>query len=250
MATIPAVAGLVQRMRRHWRTSPRLTAPVVLALAMAPVGACVPSGSDQRAGQSGPTASTSPREPGPASTPTPPPPAPAARPTPTKPAEPSPVDKRNRFFHPDKAPYASPWYEGKRRIMIGYGCTPAPYYRPHPRCRNQNGFHHGVDVALPCGARLFSPITGMVVAPGSGGRPGPAYGRLVLRIRAGGRDYLIGHAQKLYVRPGGRVRAGQLVAEVGDLGAPDGCHLHAEVRRAGRDLDGAVDPTPFLRFSR
>jgi murein DD-endopeptidase MepM/ murein hydrolase activator NlpD len=52
----------------------------------------------------------------------------------------------------------------------------------------------------------------------------------------------------VYVGPGDVVRPGQLVARAGDEGAPDGCHLHFEVRRAGTGLAGAVDPAPYLRL--
>jgi murein DD-endopeptidase MepM/ murein hydrolase activator NlpD len=154
----------------------------------------------------------------------------------------------NRFYHSDRTRYASHWYAGRHRIMIPYGCTRAPYYRKSPRCRYRTGFHHGVDIAIPCGVRVYSPVTGVVVSRRAAGAPGPAYGRLALRLRAGGRDYVLGHLQRRHVRVGQRVRRGQLVGGVGRLGAPDGCHLHAEVRRAGGGPAAAVNPVPHLRF--
>jgi murein DD-endopeptidase MepM/ murein hydrolase activator NlpD len=45
------------------------------------------------------------------------------------------------------------------------------------------------------------------------------------------------------------VRRGQRIALAGDSGAPDGCHLHFEVRRAGGGLSSAVDPAPWLDLS-
>ena len=49
--------------------------------------------------------------------------------------------------------------------MIGYGCTPAPYYDHDPRCPGAQGFHHGIDVAMPCGTPLFSAVGGVVLDP-------------------------------------------------------------------------------------
>ena len=45
------------------------------------------------------------------------------------------------------------------------------------------------------------------------------------------------------------MRRGRLVARAGDEGAPDGCHLHFEVRRAGGGLSTAVNPAPYLRLA-
>jgi murein DD-endopeptidase MepM/ murein hydrolase activator NlpD len=134
--------------------------------------------------------------------------------------------------------------------MIGYGCTVAPYYAHDPRCPGRQGFHHGIDVAMPCGTRLFSDVAGRVVDPRSPGAPGPAYGPYAFRIRTHELDVLIGHVRRVYVRPGEPVRRHQLVARANDQGAPDGCHLHFEVRRAGGGLSETVDPAPYLHLSR
>ncbi len=161
------------------------------------------------------------------------------------------ADPRWRFFTDDRRPRTSPWFAGSHPVMIGYGCTVAPYYSHDPRCPGRRGFHHGIDVAMPCGTRLFSAVRGTVVDPSSAGAPGAAYGPYAFRIRTDGpdsRDVLVGHVKKVYVDPGDAVRPGQLVARASDQGAPDGCHLHFEVRRAGTGLAGAVDPAPYLRL--
>jgi murein DD-endopeptidase MepM/ murein hydrolase activator NlpD len=160
-------------------------------------------------------------------------------------------DPRWRFFTDDRRPRTSPWFAGAHPVMIGYGCTVAPYYSHDPRCPGRQGFHHGVDVAMPCGTALFSAVRGTVLDPASAGAPGAAYGPYAFRIRTGGpdgRDVLVGHVRKVYVDPGEAVRPGQLVARASDQGAPDGCHLHFEVRRVGTGLSGAVDPEPYLRL--
>ena len=179
-------------------------------------------------------------------------PSPSSTPSsPSSPATTGHPDPRWRFFTADRRPRTSPWFAGAHPVMIGYGCTVAPYYSHDQRCPGHQGFHHGIDVAMPCGTRLFSAVRGTVVDPASAGAPGAAYGPYAFRIRTDGpdgRDVLVGHVKKVYVGPGDVVRPGQLVARANDQGAPDGCHLHFEVRRAGTGLAGAVDPAPYLRL--
>jgi murein DD-endopeptidase MepM/ murein hydrolase activator NlpD len=141
--------------------------------------------------------------------------------------------------------YASPWYDGAWQEMIPFGCTRAPYYSRDASCpRTRPGKHHGIDMYMPCGTRIRSAVKGRVV-----GEPnlGPAYGRLGLKIRSGQYDYVIGHARRLLVDPGERVRKGQVIAHSGKLAAPDGCHLHFEKRPAGAGYTAAVDPERSLR---
>jgi murein DD-endopeptidase MepM/ murein hydrolase activator NlpD len=129
--------------------------------------------------------------------------------------------------------------------MIGFGCTNAPYYPRDPTCpRSKPGKHHGIDTYLPCGTKVRSAVTGVVVQHPA---LGPAYGRLGLRIRSGTYDYVLGHLRRWYVRPGEHVSPGQLVARSGKLGAPDGCHLHVEKRPAGGGYTSAVNPLTSLR---
>jgi murein DD-endopeptidase MepM/ murein hydrolase activator NlpD len=132
--------------------------------------------------------------------------------------------------------------------MIPYGCTPAPYYDPDPACPGRQGFHHGIDVAMPCGTPLLSAVDGVVLDPSSSGAPGAAYGERPFRIRMGSVDVLIGHARRVLVEPGERVHAGQRIALASDSGAPDGCHLHFEVRRQGGGVSDALDPAERLQL--
>ncbi|MBO0811495.1 MAG: M23 family metallopeptidase [Microlunatus sp.] len=177
-------------------------------------------------------------------------PSPASTPPERHRSSPTP-DPRNRFYTDDKTWYASPWYAGRHQIMVEYGCTPAPYYAPDPRCRSGQGFHHGIDIAMPCGTEITAGVDGRVIDPRSPGTPGAAYGRTAFRIRtAAGQDILIGHARRVFVRPGDRVRRGERIALAGARGAPDGCHLHLEVRPAGGGYTDAVNPLRVARLRR
>ena len=102
---------------------------------------------------------------------------------------------------------------------------------------------------MPCGARLFSAVRGVVLEPSAAGSPGAAYGVHPFRIHTGDLDVLIGHARTVFVQPGDQVHPGQRIALSSDSGAPDGCHLHFEVRRAGGGVGDAMDPAPLLRLS-
>ena len=66
------------------------------------------------------------------------------------------ADPRWVFYTKDRHHYTSPWFAGAHRIMVPYGCTRAPYYSPDPRCAHRHGFHHGLDIAMPCGTPLFA----------------------------------------------------------------------------------------------
>lgn len=158
------------------------------------------------------------------------------------------LDPANEFWVADETWYSSPWFAGTGRIMIGFGCTEAPYYVSDPTCEDGNGFHHGIDVALPCGTDLVSDVTATVVDPATRGRLGEAYGSTGFRLRdpERGQDVVIGHAETVAFSAGQQVRPGDVIARVGDRGSPDGCHLHLELRPSAGDVFTAVDPTELL----
>ncbi|MGZ4465585.1 MAG: M23 family metallopeptidase [Nocardioides sp.] len=157
-------------------------------------------------------------------------------------------DPRWRFYTADKTWYTSPWFAGAHRIMVPFGCTRAPYYDPDPRCRHQHGFHHGIDVAMRCGTRLYAAHRLTVVSHDT---LGPAYGDNPLRLRNArhGYDLVIGHTRTVYVHEGDVVPRGTLLARASDNGAPDGCHLHFEQRAVGGDLASAKRPRALLDLS-
>jgi len=158
-------------------------------------------------------------------------------------------DPRWEFYSADKTRYRSPWFAGRHRIMIPFGCTSAPYYSPDPRCRGGRGFHHGLDVAMRCGTKLFAARRVRVVPNGG---LGSAYGRspLLLRNNRLGFDLVIGHVRRVYVKVGQVVPRGTLIARASDDGAPDGCHLHFEKRAIGGGLSSATAPRQLLALHR
>ena len=75
-----------------------------------------------------------------------------------------------------------------------------PYYAPDPRCSDDRGFHHGIDVRMKCGTPLRAGRRGWVTGTED---LGPAYGSKVLRIRNYEHDWdvVIGHARRVLVEP-------------------------------------------------
>jgi murein DD-endopeptidase MepM/ murein hydrolase activator NlpD len=99
--------------------------------------------------------------------------------------------------------------------------------------------HEGVDLAAPIGAPIYAAFDGKVDFAG----PKSGFGRLVTIRHAGGLETWYGHMSVILVSPGERVKAGQIIAKVGNAGRSTGPHLHFEVH-----VDGtAVDPVPFMR---
>ncbi|WP_245816874.1 M23 family metallopeptidase [Geodermatophilus saharensis] len=103
--------------------------------------------------------------------------------------------------------------------------------------------HGGVDIAAPIGTPIYAAASGTVA------RTGPATGfGLAVYIRGDdGAVTVYGHVNTEYVRAGERVRAGELIAEVGNRGQSTGPHLHFEVHPSGAMYGGQVDPVPWLR---
>jgi murein DD-endopeptidase MepM/ murein hydrolase activator NlpD len=160
---------------------------------------------------------------------------------PTRPPSPP----KDVTYSTDRHYYSSPWYDGAWQEMIPFGCTKAPYYPRDFSCpRSRPGRHHGIDTFMLCGTALRSAVVGFVVpSPGLGS----AYGKYGLKIRTSKFDFVIGHARHLLVKPGQRVRPGQLIARSGKRAAPDGCHLHFEKRPRGQGYTSAVNPLRSLR---
>jgi murein DD-endopeptidase MepM/ murein hydrolase activator NlpD len=99
--------------------------------------------------------------------------------------------------------------------------------------------HEGIDVAAPRGTPVYAAQEGVVEFAGWRG----GYGLAVFIDHGGGVVTVYGHASTLLVRPGQRVKKGQMIARVGCTGRCTGSHLHFEVRIQGR----AVNPLPYLR---
>lgn len=103
-------------------------------------------------------------------------------------------------------------------------------------------FHGGVDIANAMGTPIRATAAGVVERAGWAG----GYGQMVLVRNEHGFSTLFGHASRLAVSAGQRVRRGEILAYMGTTGRSTGNHVHYEVWRGGRP----VDPAPFLQEAR
>jgi murein DD-endopeptidase MepM/ murein hydrolase activator NlpD len=100
--------------------------------------------------------------------------------------------------------------------------------------RRNGGMHWGLDLAAPIGTPIHVPLGGTVISAG----PAKGFGRWVRIRHADGTVTVYGHVNRALVTVGERVRAGAVIAEVGNRGQSTGPHLHIEVVRAdGRKVD-------------
>ncbi len=134
------------------------------------------------------------------------------------------------------------------------------YYPFGTNNRGQYLWHHGIDIQNPMGAPILAVGDGVVVRAGPDDEIpfGPSlnfFGQAVLiRHDQAWNDLpvftLYGHVSKVLVQEGQPVKAGDLIAEVGQGGVALGPHLHLEVRvedityQEARNPDLWVQPDP------
>lgn len=113
------------------------------------------------------------------------------------------------------------------------------HYGPRPSSFSARWeFHRGLDIAARTGTPVAAPADGIVVmAERYGG-----YGNLVVLDHGYDTETRFGHLSRFRVKPGDRVKRGDVIAEVGSTGRSTGPHLHYEVRLAGK----AVDPSRYI----
>lgn len=101
--------------------------------------------------------------------------------------------------------------------------------------------HRGVDLNLHVGDSVVSAFDGKVrvVRYEAGG-----YGHYVVVRHDNGLETVYGHLSRTLVKPGQRVRAGQLIGKGGSTGRSTGPHLHFETRFMGL----AVNPEAIIDF--
>jgi murein DD-endopeptidase MepM/ murein hydrolase activator NlpD len=114
------------------------------------------------------------------------------------------------------------------RLSSGFG------WRMHP-IMGYSRMHRGTDFAAPVGTPIMAAGEGVVVRAGRYG----GYGNYVRLHHSAQYDTAYGHlfAFARGVRPGARVRQGQIIGYVGSTGASTGPHLHYEVWRNGDQIN-------------
>ena len=106
------------------------------------------------------------------------------------------------------------------------------------RFSSNGSLNKGIDIAGELGQPVLAAQDGTVVYAGSGLR---GYGELVIIKHSDIYVSAYGHNRSLLVREGQKVKAGQVIADMGSTGA-DRVKLHFEIRRQGKP----VDPLQYL----
>uniref|UniRef100_UPI001183A5E5 murein hydrolase activator EnvC family protein n=1 Tax=Elioraea rosea TaxID=2492390 RepID=UPI001183A5E5 len=95
----------------------------------------------------------------------------------------------------------------------------------------------GMNIAAPRGTPIRAAADGTVIYAGNEVR---GFGNLVLIQHQGGWVTAYGHAERLLVRQGETVRAGEEIARVGSTGAVSTPQVHFQVRQGGKPVDPAA----------
>lgn len=99
--------------------------------------------------------------------------------------------------------------------------------------RGRKSFHEGIDIAADYGQPIKAAANGTVVLSGRNN----GYGNCIILQHEHGISTLYGHASRLLVKEGARVKKGDVIARVGSSGKSTGPHLHYEVRIQGTQVD-------------
>jgi murein DD-endopeptidase MepM/ murein hydrolase activator NlpD len=99
--------------------------------------------------------------------------------------------------------------------------------------------HTGLDIAVPQNSYIRASGPGVVKTAGDD----PVYGKYIVIDHGGGLETLYGHATRLLVTKGTRVKRLQMIALSGSTGQSTAPHLHFEIRKDGK----AIDPHDYVK---
>ena len=101
-------------------------------------------------------------------------------------------------------------------------------------------FHLGIDIGNVKGTEIFASIDGIV----SDVSENSVYGKHI-KINTDNILIVYAHCNKTLVKKGDKVKAGDLIAQMGDTGLATGVHLHFEVRENG----AVINPEYLIDFN-
>ncbi|MFQ5720889.1 MAG: M23 family metallopeptidase, partial [Candidatus Aminicenantales bacterium] len=97
----------------------------------------------------------------------------------------------------------------------------------------KRAFHKGIDIATNLGNPVVATADGVVVQT----KIEKIGGKTIIISHRGGYTTVYCHLNKFLVRPGQRVKRGDVIGEVGKTGKALGPHVHYEVRVNGKPVN-------------
>ncbi len=94
--------------------------------------------------------------------------------------------------------------------------------------------HTGIDLTASRGTPVYAAADGIVVRADAASK---GYGKHIRIAHGFGYTTYYAHLSKILVKPGQKVKRGQLIGLVGSTGTATGPHLHYEVRINGKPVD-------------
>ena len=94
-------------------------------------------------------------------------------------------------------------------------------------------FHHGLDIAVNIGTKVYAPADGKVKFVGRQS----GWGKVLKIDHGNGYRTVYAHLSRIVVKPGSEIKRGDLGAESGNSGRSSGPHLHYEVHKYGAPQD-------------
>lgn len=132
-------------------------------------------------------------------------------------------------------PAIMPMPKNKCKIVSGFG------YRFHPILHHRR-MHTGIDLTASKGTAVYATGDGVVEAAGSNIAAYSGYGIVCVVNHGYGFKTLYAHLSAVEVRPGQKVKRGEMIGKVGSTGLSQGPHLHYEVIQNG----AKVNPVYFF----
>jgi murein DD-endopeptidase MepM/ murein hydrolase activator NlpD len=114
-----------------------------------------------------------------------------------------------------------------RRIGSYFGYRTDPFYKV-------TKFHEGIDFTATVGTDIYTTGDGTVASIEYSRR---GYGNMVIISHGFGYETVYAHMSKMNVKPGQKVKRGQVIGHVGNTGKSTSPHLHYEVRKNGLPVD-------------
>jgi len=124
-------------------------------------------------------------------------------------------------------PAIQPVSKNRSSLISGFG------YRIHPIYKTIR-LHTGIDFAAKTGTPIYATGDGIVINP-NGSESG--YGIVCVINHGFGFQSLYGHMSKLIVKPGMKVKRGQVIGYVGSTGLSVAPHCHYEIIKNGKKIN-------------